>query len=198
MTPIFDKFIYYILEGVGPDMGTLTRQDLYNFYYLITLHSMGQITDDYGKFIINEQFKRLKIKYVELFSHLLYEQIKKYIKRGRVDLEVSIENLEKNKNNPPKLYDLMSKTYRSDMKRRNDVWNFVAEYVMKLASSNNIKDIGFFIDRINNCIHNTQELLFSKFPNAQSLMQAFDQIHKAPSLNAYKSFVSKDIRDINT
>lgn len=188
--------IFLLKENTQPDMASLVPSDLFNFYYLETLRGQGRINNEYGNFIMKDVFTRTKNKYVKLFSHLVYNQIRKYIQRGRVDDDVTMELLDANMDNTKVLNDLMHKTYRSDMRRRNDVWNMVTEYLYKLSVSTSMKDIAFFIDRINNCIHNTRELLFSKFPNANTLTRAFDIIHNAQSLNEYKMNVSKDIRQI--
>lgn len=175
----------------------LSHYDLYNFYYLATLLSMGLVDGEYSHFIAKDYLGKLKEKYVRVFSGLVYDQIVKYVERGRVDQDLTMEVLQNAKNSPRELDILMNKTFRSNMKDRNRVWNLVSKYVLELSNAISMKDICFFIDRINNCIHNTSELLFSKFSNAQILMSAFDTIHNAQSLNVYKSKVNKDIREIS-
>lgn len=177
---------------------TLYPKDLYNFYFLATLLGMGSITGDYAQFITSDFLQSLKKRYLVIFKELLYNQILKYVKRGRVDSDLTMENLDSAKDSGRGLYQLIQKTFRSDMKRRNDVWNFIGEYLAALENSNTVKDIAFYIDRLNNCIHNTHELIFSKFPNAEALLSTFDEIHKARSLDAYKSKVNRDIREIYT
>jgi hypothetical protein len=84
----------------------------------------------------------------------------------------------------------MRQTYRSDMKRRNDVWNNITEHLKGLAARSP-RDIIFRIDRLNNAIHNTNELLFSKFKNAGELMDAFEAINDARDERAYSRNVDK-------
>lgn len=168
--------------------------DIYNFYYLNTLYVNGQAKGDYAKFIMDETVNRVKNRYVRIFSDLLKEQLVKYIKRKRVDSHVTQEKIDNA--SPYELWELMQGTYRSDMKRRNDVWNLLGEYNYKLSSAQSLKDKFFFIDRINNCVHNTSELMFSKFSNASELLRAFEEVHNAQSLNAYKHKVSKDVREV--
>lgn len=199
---IFDQYVSEILMFVEskPDdaysKSMLYPSDLYNFYFIATLHGQGRLSDDYAKFVSSNFINRLKEKYVKLFSELIFNQIKKYISRGRVDPEVTMDRLESSTSNLKELEDMMAHTYRSDMKRRNTVWDLVASYTCKLSQSSSIKDSIFFIDRINNCVHNTQELMFSKFSNYSRLLQAFDSIHRATSLDHYKSKVDKDFRQI--
>ena len=176
---------------------TLSPTDLYNFYFIATLSSMGRLNGDYANFIADDFLKKLKQRYLVIFKELLYHQIRKYISRRRTDSDLTMDVLESNKNNAHQLYEMMKKTFRSDMKRRNDVWNLIGEYTEALEGSGSLKSIIFYIDRLNNCIHNTQELIFSKFPNAQMLLSTFDTIHHAQSLNVYKNKVSKDIRELD-
>jgi hypothetical protein len=178
-------------------ISNLSPKDLYNFYYMFTLLSRKEISGEYGEYIVKEYMKRYKEKYLRLFKDLLYKQVLKYINRNRIDPEVTMERLESNKDNSRELYEMMKGTYRSDMVRRNDVWNLIGEYLVELDNVTDINKIGFFIDRLNNCIHNTKELILSKFTNGYQLIQVFDNIHRAPSLNSYKQFVDKDLRELN-
>jgi len=188
MLPRFDLFIeQFVSENPS-------AADLYNFYYLNTLFVNGQAKGDYAKFIMDETVNRIKSRYVRIFSDLLRDQLAKYIKRKRVDNHVTQDKIDSA--SPYELWELIQGTYRSDMKRRNDVWNLLGEYNYKLSTAQSLKDKFFFIDRINNCVHNTTELMFSKFTNASDLMRAFDEIHHAQSLNAYKHKVSKDVRAV--
>ena len=54
------------------------------------------------------------------------------------------------------------------------------------------------MDRLNNSIHNTQELLFSKFSNYRQLQEAFDSIHNARDTRAFSQRVDKDLRESNS
>jgi hypothetical protein len=188
MLPKFELFIEQFVSE-NP-----TVSDIYSFYYLNTLFVNGQAKGDYAKFIMDETVNRIKNRYIRIFSNLLKEQLVKYIKRKRVDNHVTQDKIDKA--STFELWEMMKGTYRSDMKRRNDVWNLLAEYVYKLSNAQSLKDKFFFIDRINNCVHNTSEFMFSKFTNAPELLRAFDEIHNAQSLNAYKHKVTKDIREI--
>jgi hypothetical protein len=195
----FDSYVDNIIEIITEqtdDKVFLSTSDLYNFYYLATLQSLGKINDDYSRFIAHEFFNYIKKKYLILFGDLVAKQIAKYITRKRIDPDVTFERLSNNSKNYKELNEMMNHTYRSDMRRRNTVWNIVTENLYKLSESSDIKSICFHVDLINNCIHNTGELLFSKFSNAYELLRTFDEIHDAKSLNAYKNKVKKDIREI--
>lgn len=194
MTFKFDQFVDYIIESLN--VSRLSPRDLYNFYYLWTT-ILEKGTNEYNSHVALKYLNRWKHIYIQIIGEIVYKQIRKYISRGRVDNDVTMEILEKNKTNYSKLNELMHKTYRSDMKRRNDVWNLITEYLEKLDRSNTIKDLFFYIDRLNNCIHNTSELLFSKFDNAQELIQAFEFIHYAKNLREYARFVDKEIRELS-
>jgi hypothetical protein len=186
--------------GTGPSAqmmpAGITPKTLYNFYHLATLESQGRIKSEYGQGLMREYLNIYKQKYLETLAPLVSDQIKKYIGRGRVDEGVTDEVLEAAANDPVALDELMRQTYRSDMKRRNDVWNNITEHLRGLAAAGTTRDIIFRIDRLNNAIHNTNELLFSKFKNAGELMDAFEAINDARDERAYGRMVDKDLRDI--
>lgn len=188
---------YLLLKEEEEKLANLSSRDLYNFYFLFTLMSRKEISGEFGEYITKEYMKRFKEKYLSLFKDLVYKQILKYINRGRVDPDVTKERLEENKNSPKGLYELMKHTYRSDMVRRNEVWNMIGEYLAELENATELNKIGFFIDRLNNSIHNTNEIILSKFANGYQLIRTFDEIHNAPSLNSYKANVDRDLRELN-
>lgn len=192
----FNKAYKLLMEQIEEAGFRLSTSDLYNFYYLFTLMTQNQVRGEYAEYVAGEFLNRMKNKYLVLFKQLLFEQIQKYIKRGRVDPEVTMEVLNEKRNSARGLWELMQKTYRSDVRRRNDVWNLVGEYVSGLEDVKLPERIGYFIDRINNCVHNTGEIILSKFSNYSELVRVFDEIHHASSLDVYKRKVSKDIREI--
>jgi hypothetical protein len=190
-------YLNILLENEAPKVSSLSPKDLFNFYFLFTLMSRKEISGDFGEYTAKEYMKRYKEKYLLLFKDLLYKQVLKYINRNRIDPDVTMERLERGKDNSKELYEMMKKTYRSDMVRRNDVWNLIGEYLVELDNATDLNKIGFFIDRLNNCIHNTKELILSKFANGYQLIRTFDEIHRAPSLNSYKQYVDRDLRELN-
>lgn len=192
----FEKTYRLLMEQLEESGFRLSTSDLYNFYYLFTLMTQNQVKGEYAEYVAKDFLNRMKNKYLVLFKELLYVQIRKYISRRRVDADVTMEELDKNRDSTSGLLELMKKTYRSDMRRRNDVWNMVAEYVNGLDGARLPDRIGYYIDRINNCVHNTGEIILSKFSNYSELMRVFEEIHHANNLEAYKRKVSKDIREI--
>lgn len=191
----FEKYI--LLKEENEKKLNLISRDLYNFYFLFTLLSRKEISGEFEEYIAKEYMKKFKEKYLFVFKELLYKQILKYINQNRVDSDVTIERLKANKNNSSDLYEMMKHTYRSDMSRRNEVWNMIGEYLKELDDVSEINKVGFFIDRLNNCIHNTKEIILSKFDNGYQLVRTMDEIHNAPSLNSYKNNVDKDLRQLN-
>jgi hypothetical protein len=89
---------------------------------------------------------------------------------------------------------MMARTFRSDMQRRNDVWDQIADHLYNLANTGIINKICFYIDRINNSVHNTKTLVLDKLPNGMGLMQAFDNCHKARNPKQFAQFVSPEVR----
>jgi hypothetical protein len=175
---------------------TITPGVIYNFYFLWYLYvNQPQLFQtDYGQFILDEYIKKLKEKYLDLFKQLMSEQIVKYIRRNRID-----PDFDTSKTKPIEraevLWHQMEKTFRSDLKRRNDVWNLVGEYLTGLERASSVKDMFIYIDRLNSCIHNTQTLILGKFSGGGELMKAYDTAHNH-SPQQWKQFVSKDIRQI--
>jgi len=180
----------YGLESGEKSESRLTPKTLYNLYYISTEGDPG---NEYGRSLQNEYIKKYKDLYLNVFSDLVKNQINKYIRRGRVDPFVTKEAL-KNAKSASQLDELMRGTYRSDMRRRNDVWNLVTEFLKGLESAQTRDQRLFYMDRLNNAIHNTDELLFSKFSNASDLMAAFNLIANARDVRAYSRNVDRDLR----
>jgi hypothetical protein len=169
----------------------LTPRALYNLYWIST---EPEPTNSYGKELQSEYLNKYKALYLDVFKDLVKKQIDKYIRRGRVDSFVTPDALAK-ANTGEALDRLMKGTYRSDMRRRNDLWNLVTGFIGDLENAKTRNDKLFYMDRLNNAIHNTQELLFSKFENSGSLQSAFDTISNAKDTRAYSRYVDKDLRE---
>lgn len=184
----------YGLESGEEAESRLTPKILYNLYYISTEGDPG---NEYGRSLQNEYVSKYKNLYLDVFSDLVKNQINKYIGRGRVDPFVTKEALQ-NAKSASQLDELMRGTYRSDMRRRNDVWNLVTEFLKGLESAQTKDQRLFYMDRLNNAIHNTNELLFSKFSNASRLMEAFNLIANARDVRAYSRNVDKDLRMATT
>lgn len=180
-----------LLENTGV---TLTPRDIYNFYFLWTIQSYHPelLNTQYGKFIKDEYLKNFKIKYVTLFKRLIFSQIQKYVSRGRVDPDFPVDKLTSDAS-AAELYALMQKTFRSDMQRRNDVWNMAAEFLMNLEKAKD-KDIFLWINQLNNAVHNTNTQILGKV--SHDLVHAYYQTDKAHSFKDYQQFVDKDLRQL--
>lgn len=172
----------------------IRKQDIIDFYVLY-----DAIVDmDYATpvprevaFLINE----IADRYKEAFFDLLYKQLEKYYERGRVDKDFVL--IPRRSCNFSNILYMMNKTYRGDMKRRNTRWNMLAEYVFRISEYRNIdvRKTGFYIDRINNVVHNTKTTILDKFPNAEELIVAFDFAHKATQ-RALRAAASEEAREM--
>lgn len=183
---------------LSESVSSISPKDIFNFYYLFSVasyHSQA-MQSDYGKFICDEFLKNFRKKYTILFKKLMYEQLEKYVRRGRIDSDFPKEKMADGVStlNSSELLTLMKKTFRSDMKRRNDVWIMAGEFLSNLESAQTSKDIFIWIDRLNSTVHNTQTLILGK--KSPELVMAYDKVHNAKSINDYVQFVDKDIRDL--
>lgn len=189
-----------IIEGLEEVQG-LSPRDIYNFYFLwyTAVHQPKLVSTPYGKEIMDHYLGNFRKKYVSIFRLYLARQIAKYISRGRVDPDFpKLTGPELEKMSGAQLRPLMAKTFRSDMQRRNDRWDMIAEFLENLEKASNAKDIFTWINQLNNAVHNTQTRVMDKTPNYYSeLFKAFQTVDKAtnPHLQL-KSLVDKDIRDL--
>jgi hypothetical protein len=180
------------------DVESLTPKDIYNFYYLwhTSLHNPAAVQTPYGKEVQTYYLNQLKSKYVKLFTKLLAKQVQKYVKRGRVDQDFPVDT-QWDQVAPEALVGLMKKTFRSDMTRRNDLWELVGSFVVNLSKAQAPKDMFLWINQLNNAVHNTQGKVLDKLPNYYTdLNKAFDAVDKAGNIEALRQFVDKDIRDL--
>ena len=171
----------------------LTSTDIYDFYFLTTALSYDQINLEdlsVAEFYLNEIYQ----VYLQSFKKLLIDQIEKYYKRNRIDADFNYSLLKSA--NFETIKNLMNKTFRSDMVRRNDVWNLIAENLLNLSKAGSIKTKCFYMDRLNNCVHNTGDLVLDKFPNGYKLMNAFNVVHNSKNPKEFARFVSPEIRKL--
>lgn len=172
----------------------LSPRDVYNFYYIFSAYSYGKLYDEdknKAEFILNE----IKQKYLKNFKLLLIQQLEKYVSLNRVDDDFSNEELSEDMSFQT-IKALMSKTYRSDMQRRNANWNSLADYCESLNKTNSFDKLCFFIDRINNTIHNTGGPILDKLPNGIELLNSFETVHLAQSPKQYAKYVGSEVRKI--
>ena len=149
-------------------------------YAFLAYHRNTITRDKYLSERTKEFLSNLKDNYLQAFTPIVVDQIQKYLDRGRVDSDVNISKVPSGKVSTAylkKLSDLMKKTYRSDMKRRNDRWNLFTDNLLALSKASSLKDLYFYIDRIHNDIHNTGEFILSKY--RYDLQSALEDIHQA-------------------
>lgn len=177
-------------------MENITSQDIFDFYGVTLLYQVGKFfLQEEDLFLMNEYLEKIKSKYLENLRLILIDQIKKYIKRGRID------NIEEFKGDISSasislLQHLMSHTYRSDMQRRNANWDFLAKHLNDLEKSQTIDKIIYNIDRLNNAIHNTHELTLTKLHNGYEIVNSLNFCHEA-TLEQIKNLVSSPLRKIS-
>lgn len=173
--------------------------DIYNLFFLEVLYfDQPQLfKSEYGEFILHTYTTALKSKYLSVFKHLLAAQLTKYFNLHRTDQDFNSKSISPNAN-ASVLLDLMKKTFRTDMTRRNTVWELIAEYTMKLEQSKGLKEVFTYINMLNNCIHNTGGKVLGKVSNGNDLLQSFDMVTNAKSIEQYEKFVDKDIRRLKS
>lgn len=179
-------FLQYIKEQFSND---LSPNDICDFYYLSYIYQTrgGSIASD-ESFVFNERLQELKTKYLTNIGNLIKKQLIKYKSKGRHDSDLSIpSNLDFNL-----LHINMQKTYRSDMSRRNTKWEFITNSLQQLNKSSSVKDIIFYIDRINNAVHNTDTGLLEKID--PMLLKVLDTVHNAKTPHDFLHYVSGDVK----
>lgn len=179
-------------------VGGLNPSDIYNFYFLwgLYVNSPAVFKSDYGEFTLNEYCKNFRIKYLKLYKQLLAEQLTKYAIRTRIDPDFDATKISPDA--PASvLWELMKKTFRSDMQRRNDVWSIIGEYTTALENAKNPKDIFLAIDRLNASVHNTNTSVLGKFMGGRSLMTAYNAVSDHNPMY-WKQYVDKDIRQLDS
>ena len=162
-------------EEEGIVSSELDVSDIYNFYLAALLY---QNIEEGDKEAIRDTLLRIKSIYIDAFKVVVKEQLKKYLSRQRTDGSFTLIDVSTAKSFSS-LDEFMNRTYRSDMKRKNDVWNEVTKYLSLIEKENKSDKLIYLIDRLNNCIHNTQESILTKFDNGYELVEAFDTAHTA-------------------
>lgn len=165
----------------------ITPRLIYNFYFLYT-YSQTVEMDSVGHFLVNDFARRIKEVYLFEFKRIVFDQLMKYERRGRIDSDFMIgDSFEK-------MDILMRKTYRSDMKRRNVNWEMLTGLLVSLDRAVEAYRIFFLVDRINNCIHNTGGSMMGKFINGGELTLALDRCHRLVDLREFRPFIDREYR----
>lgn len=171
--------------------------DIYDFYYIASalpmLQGFGQDELQNIEFRINEIVK----VYLFNLTPIVYEQVAKYYKQGRAEIE-SMDEISPDINpaNIERLHNAMQQTWRSDMARRNDNWEYVTAALVGLSKAGSLDRKIFFIDRMNNAIHNTGESVMTKLPNHNDLLRALDVSHNVRTPKDIAPYVSGMMREI--
>jgi hypothetical protein len=181
----FNKLIN-LLESQAP---YFNERKIYDFY---TLSYLWQTTKDNRK-EISFELSELKDYYLIAFKPLIINQLYKYWTRERLDIGSYNEGDLTEDKSFAILKTYMESTYRSDMKRRNVVWNKLVEHLSKLEVTNNSNDIVYLIDRINNVVHNTGTSILDKFENYSVVLKAFKDCHEK-NPDDYRNMTSKQIK----
>lgn len=174
----------------------LLPSDIYNFYFLwlVSTRAPEALQTQYGSYISSTFLDSIREKYIETFSHLIKDQLLKYASLRRVDQEFDASRI--NSATPGDLLSMMKQTRRSDMRRRNERWELIAEHTKKLAESTNRQDIFLCVDQLNSCVHNTDSPVIEKFSNGDELMHALVQCQNITSIRQYYRLVSIDLREL--
>jgi hypothetical protein len=187
-----------LTEAAGS--GILSPTDIYDFYWLCTGLSFDQIADEderLARFYLQE----IQNLYIKVFTELLTAQIEKYVRKGRIDTVEGKPAFDSSKlrtlperERINQIQSMMKQTFRSDMQRRNERWELIAEYLLGLANTGVTKNICYYIDRINNAVHNTRTLVLDKLPGAERLLKALDDVHRSRIPKDYAFGVSPEVR----
>lgn len=175
--PIFDILCEHYINYLEP-------HDIYNFYFLYTALQTQEI-EQVDQFYIDEFAQNIKDKYLLVFRPIVVAQLHKYETHKRVDSDFKFKD-----GSFLDIHNLMQKTFRSDMERRNKRWEELTYWLSKLEKEKSTKKILFDIDRINNTTHNTHESILSKFPNHDELLIAFDHCSEIKDIREFRPHIS--------
>lgn len=178
------------LEAEGmPDEVIFDPSKIYSTYYAILLSQdvIGGVSNSDLAFIAME----LKEYYLDKYKTILALQIMKYWTRRRVSDKFkrmankynNFKDLEDE--SFPMLVELMNNTFRSDMNRLNKRWIDLAVHLRQLSemdintvsersTKKTIEQMLLKMDRINNIVHNTGDVMLDKFTNSKELLKALD------------------------
>jgi hypothetical protein len=176
--------------------------DILTFYFIAYLfQTKGRELGFRGFDQFTRELESIKRKYLDTFTDVIENQLVKYIQRGRHDKNQEgnpIFDLDLIARRPMSdriagLVDAMNTTYRSDMRRRNEVWIALAGHLENLAKTKKPESLIYYIDRINNQVHNVPETVLYKLENGQELSSIFDRAHQAKDPRDYINEVKPSI-----
>ena len=176
--------------------------DVFTFYYIAyLLQTKGKEVGFRGFAQFTRELEAITRKYLDTFADVIENQLVKYTQRGRLDKDsegnplFDLDQIARQRmpTRTSELARAMNTTYRSDMRRRNDVWNALAGHVENLAKTKKQESLIYYIDRINNQVHNVPETVLNKLENGRELATAFDRAHQAEDPNNYINDVKPSI-----
>ena len=156
-------------------------QKIIDFYAISYIFSYTGKSSQYLK--VNLQ--NIKEYYLNKFHSVIVDQLEKYHKMKRVDPKHQIDfEQTKERKDYERMLDDMRHTYRSKEhhvrnnipfpSKPNESWNQLVEYLHNLQISNDIKSTLFYVDRINNAIHQTNTSIFDKFNNISDIQNTLE------------------------
>jgi hypothetical protein len=163
-------------------------ETVFQTYYALWL-GQNYGSDPEVKSVLSSVAESLRDEYLEGYGDVVRTQLRKYYGRDRVDDDFNAKDINSDRFNV--LDGLMKKTYRSDMRRRNKRWIMLTEYLDKLSQRNlSYMDMLLTMDRINNVVHNTGEVMLTKFENSKELLQAFNKAHHISDIKEFRSLAN--------
>ena len=153
----------------------------------------------YVPFLI-DYLNKQRQKYLDSFHRLIYEHLKKYDRRFRIEPGFELPEYSRNISFGQMLA-TMKKTFRSDMEQKNVVWEKLVESLDELERliirKESIDKALSLFDRIHNAIHNTQTSIFDKFDNSAEILEALDFCFTASPVE-YKTRISQKAKNVFT
>lgn len=167
----------------------MTPKSIYTFYYLSkALHEKRA-----RPYLLYPYLSDMAYRYLEIFTPIIRNQLKKYIRLHRVDVGADLSNVDSA--DIDGLLEMVKRTFRTpkpgESLTRNVNWEALANHlkviysVLKEKDVDNAQRLAFLIDRVNNTIHNTGEIMLMKLPNGRELKSAFDYASSADMRGLY-------------
>ncbi len=181
--------------GSVSDTNAIYPRDIYSTYYMFLAMTMqpALMEDTYLKSVFDDYTTKIREKYLKCFTAVIYDQLLKYVSRKRVTPDFGkLGRIDQY--SLAQMYELMKKTFRSDMQRQNTQWNMLCDFMVKLEAAHDTLSVLKLIDRINNTVHNTQESMVTKLPNGREMLSAFDAAHNAKNFNSLGPMVYGELK----
>jgi len=189
----FDSLVTQLLEDEPRRGGTYFDTEIpYNFYALAYIFQTHTDLHGFAKEQLGVLLTEIKQRIIETYTHVVRNQIQKYIDKGRVVQPLTLEPTETLKSLDAK----MKQTLRGDMKTRNARWEALTEALVELEASMTPDAIIRIADRIFNMTHNTANKIMDKFSNHPQLLAALDACSRIQNIRALRGRVSADVQAV--